>query len=43
MKKINLLLLIGLCLMLAGCKQETPKENHSEITIGFAQAGIESN
>lgn len=43
MKKINLLLLIGLCLMLAGCKQETPKENHSEITIGFAQSGIESN
>lgn len=43
MKKNNLLLLIGLCLMLAGCKQETPKENHSEITIGFAQAGIESN
>lgn len=43
MKKINLLLLIGLCLMLAGCKQETPKENHSEITIGFAQAGIGSN
>lgn len=43
MKKINLLLLIGLCLMLAGCKQDTPKENHSEITIGFAQAGIESN
>lgn len=43
MKKINLLLLIGLCLMLAGCKQETPKENRSEITIGFAQAGIESN
>lgn len=43
MKKINLLLLIDLCLMLAGCKQDTPKENHSEITIGFAQAGIESN
>ena len=43
MKKINLLLLIGLCLVLAGCKQEAPKENHNEITIGFAQAGIESN
>lgn len=43
MKKINLLLLIGLCLVLAGCKQEASKENHNEITIGFAQAGIESN
>lgn len=43
MKKINLLLLIGLCLLLAGCQKEAPKENHREITIGFAQAGTESN
>lgn len=43
MRKIRVLLLISLCLLLTGCQKEDTKENPKEITIGFAQAGIESN
>ena len=43
MRKIKIFLLIGFCLLLTGCQKEDVKEKTKEITIGFAQAGTESN
>ncbi|MGG5372290.1 ABC transporter substrate-binding protein [Enterococcus sp. AZ196] len=43
MKKIKVILLICFCLLLTGCQKEESAEAPREITIGFAQAGTESN
>lgn len=43
MKFFKIYLFIILCLLLAGCQSAEPKDSQKEITIGFAQAGTESN
>lgn len=43
MKKGKMILLLIFCLLLTGCQKEESAERPKEITIGFAQAGTESN
>lgn len=43
MKKVKMILLLIFCLLLTGCQKEESAERPKEITIGFAQAGTESN
>lgn len=43
MKKIQVILLVLLALLLTGCQNNEPAEDQNERTIGFAQAGTESN
>jgi len=42
-KKIQVILLVLLALLLTGCQNNEPAEDQNERTIGFAQAGTESN